>query len=513
MFSSWTVRAIASLQERTGIRGVILLALLSLSVVALAPGAAAHRAGVLPPEFEVDIPEAYFESVSIEAAASTNSIAFHVESNVTVTTALMSSSQFSSFNSTEGSISDSIFIQNGTSTHGTERVPKGSYFLVFYAYVGDANVTYSYDLYPNSPYGAGPLLSPEPSGIASFGLYNDSGNVTPYDVRAHEVVGVADISSLLAQNATADLANSTVSGATLQLNSVLVVNEKGGSQQVYWVQDTPDFVTSALQVAYVDNVWNYSASGFLSNATITSSNGGLAYSYPQSGMTQYYYGLGLSNSSYALPLYLAIAINESLAPGRGVVVQMGAQVLRNGSESATPMDWFDNVTIHDPTVSSAYFYVSGNNTTPEGSFYDTEFVFGGEGNGEATSFSQMSASMQLLYDNSSNGTLTYFPSYYGFGQDTAESADNLQVSYSGNGVAQVSPGSVNYVYLGSASGTSSLSQLANSSGTTSTTTSAPEFPNESLAILSLALAAVVAFAARSPGGGTSRVASSRSHGD
>ena len=191
---------------------------------------------------------------------------------------------------------------------------------------------------------------------------------------------------------------------------------------------------------------------------------------------------------------------------------MGAQELRNGSIPATPMDWFDNVTIRDPTVSSAYFYVSGNNTTPEGTFYDTEFVFGGENDGEATSFTQMSASMQLFYDNSTDGTLTYFPSYYSFGQDTAESADNLHVSYSGNGVAQVSPGGVNYVYLGRASGSSSLSQLAASSGTTSTTTSAPEFQNQSLAILALALVAVVALVTRGPGGGAGRAASSKPHG-
>ena len=490
-----------------------LLPLFGLLVVAVSPAVGAHRSPALPLEFQVDIPYGYFEYVSIDAAATTNSVVFDVGSNVTMTTAFMTYSQFTSFNDTQSEIADSVFFQNGTASQETERVPKGDYFLVFYAYQGNANVTYNYDLYPNSPYGTGPILAPEPSGIATFGLDNDSGSVTPYDVAAHEVVGVADISSLLAQNATAQLANSTVSGATLQLNSVLVVNEKGGDQQVYWAQNTPDFVTSAQQFAYGDNVWNYSVSGFLSNATITSSNGGLAYSYSQSGQTQYYYGLELSNSTYALPLDLALAINETVSPGRGVVVQMGAQELRNGSIPATPMDWFDNVTIHDPTVSSAYFYVSGNNTTPEGTFYDTEFVFGGENDGEATSFTQMSASMQLFYDNSTDGVLTYFPSYYSFGQDTAESADNLRVSYSGNGVAQVSPGSANYVYLGRASGTSSLSQLAASSGTTSTTTSAPEFPNPSLAMLVLALVAVVALATRGPGGGPRWAASSMSHVD
>lgn len=457
-------------------------------MLAVVPAASAHRSSALPLEFQVDIPDGYFEYVSIDAAATTNSVVFDVGSNVTVTTAFMSSSQFSAFNASQSDIANSVYLQNATTAQATEHVPKGDYFLVFYAYQANANVTYNYDLYPNSPYSAGPITAPEPSGIATFGLDNASGNVTPYTVEAHEVVGVADIASLLAHNATANLANSTVSGATLQLNSVLVVNEKGGAQQVYWAQNTPDFVTSASRVAYGDNLWNYSVSGFLSNATITSSNGGLTYAYSQSGQTQYYYGVELGNNSYSLPLDFALAINETVEPGQGVLVQMGAQVLRNGSELGAPMDWFDDLTIHDPQVTSAYFYVSGNSTTPEGTFYDTEFVFGGENNGESTNFNQINASLQLFYDNSTGGVLSYFPSYYSFGQDTAESADNIHVAYS-NGVVQLSPGSVNYVYLGSASGTSSLSDL--SSGT-STTTSAPEFPDASLWLVALVVAGAVA---------------------
>jgi len=459
-------------------------------VVTAIPGVSAHRSPPLPLEFQVDIPNSYFEYVSIAAAASTNSLVFDVGSNVTITTALMSSSQFSGFNTTQSDIANSLYVQNASASQGTEHVPKGDYFLVFYAYDGNANVTYNYDLFPNSPYAAGAVAAPEPSGIATFGLDNESGSVTPYSVEAHEVMGVADIASLLAHNSTARLANSTVSGATLQLNSVLVVNEKNGTRQVYWAQNTPDFVTSASHIAYGDNMWNYSVSGFLSNATITSADGGLAYSFTQSGQTQYYYGLELSNSSYALPLDLALAINETVEPGQGVVVQMGAQVLRNGSGPVTQMDWFDDVTLHDPSVSSAYFYVDGNSTTPEGTFYDTELVFGGENDGESTNFNQMSASLQLFYDNSTSGVLSYFPSYYSFGQDTAESADNLHVAYS-NGVAQLSPGAANYVYLGTASGTSSLSELA-SSGTSTTTTSAPEFPNSSLWLVALVVVGAVA---------------------
>ncbi len=464
-------------------------------VAPFSPGATARGSPAVPLSTSIGLPDSYYQPITIDAAASSNSIEFAARSNVSVSAAVMSSSQFDSFNDSLTDLSYSLYIQNGTSTQGTVHVAKGDYFLVFYAYDGNANITFGYDLFPTSPYSAGPLSSPQSSGIASFGLYNDSGKVTPYDVTAQEVVGVSDISSLLAHNSTAGLSNSTVSGTTLQLNTVLVVNERGGAQQVYWAQDTPDFVTSASQVSYGDNVWNYSVSGYLSNSTITSSNGGNAYYDSQGGVAQYYYANGLSNSTYAFPFNLALAVIEAVSPGKGVVVEMGAQILRNGQQVASPMDWFDNVTIHDTTVTSAYFYVSGNNTAPDGSFYDTELVFGGENNGESTNFNQMSASLQLFYGNSTNGVLSYFPSYFSFGGDTAEAADNLHMAYSGNGVVQLSPGPVDYVYLGRASGTTTLSQLA-ASGTVTTSSTVPEFPVGMLSLVALAVIAAVALSLR-----------------
>src|SRR5271167_3585931 len=101
---------------------VSLLTLFSLLLVAVSPGVAAQRAPPLPLEFQVDVPNGYFEYVSIDAAASTNSIVFGVGSNATITTALMSSPQFSSFNNTETGIANSIFIQNATASQGTEHV-------------------------------------------------------------------------------------------------------------------------------------------------------------------------------------------------------------------------------------------------------------------------------------------------------------------------------------------------------------------------------------------------------
>jgi thermopsin len=460
-----------------------------------APGSTTNS---IPLISQLDLPDGYFEYYQIDAAAVTNVLMIGSSSNVSVSTSVMNSAEFTAYNNTESGIVNSLFISNGTSAFKTLDVPKGDYFLVFLAYSDNANISFNWLLYPNSPYQTGPLPSPEPSGIGAFGLNNNSGVVTPYSVESNEVVGVADITSLLAHNSTASLADSEVSGSTLQLNTVLVVNEQNGTQQVYWVQDTPDFVTSAMQVANVDNVWNYSISGFLGNTTITSSMGGFAYSYQQYNATQYFYANGTGNSTYALPFDIALMVNETIDPGVGVVVQTGTQILRNGTALESPADWFDNVTIHDPTVTSAYYLVSGNSSTPEATYFDSELVFVGEANGESTSFTQMSASLQLFYDSNSTGLLTYYPSYYSFGQDTAEASDNLRVSYNGNGVATLSAGTPNYVYLGSASGSTSLSQLeaaATSTSSASQTTTSSSSSSSGLSSIPASYLLVVAAAA------------------
>ncbi|MDA4134685.1 MAG: thermopsin, partial [Thaumarchaeota archaeon] len=363
------------------------------------------------------------------------------------------------------------------------------------------NVTYNIQTFPINPYFYYPLTPPEPTGVASFGLNNASGVVSPYTIKSTDVIGIADIASMEAYNASASFYNDTLSGATLQLNSVLVVNELGGDQQDYWTQNTPDFVTSASAVSWADNIWNGSVSGFLSNSTITSTDGG--YAYPAD--PGYYYSYQSSNSSVSYPFLLALLMSESTIPGTGVQVQFGAQVMGNGSENAQAIDWFDNATIHDASVQSAYFEVSGNATVPDGLYYESELVFGGEGNGEATGFTALSAALGLYYGNSTTGVQTAYPTDYTFGGNTGEAADNIQVTYAGNGISTLSLGTPDYGYLGSTTGTYTLPMagttvtpfLTGNSTQTSTTSqtsssgSASSFPASFLGAV-LLLVAVVA---------------------
>jgi thermopsin len=428
---------------------------------------------LLPAAQSILVSSQYFIPLEIQTFSNSSLIDYYVSSNVSISTALMNSQQFNLFNNTNtDDISNALSDRNGTIVNQQVSVSSGTYYLVFFDYSqSDANVTFSYQAYPVTPFVIGPLYPPEPTGLASFGISNESGNAIPYDIKTSSVIGVANITSIQAYNSSAPILNDTVSGATLQLNAVIVVDENG-SQYVYWCQDTPDFVTNVSQVSFGDNLWNNSdLAGFLSNQTVTSPNGNSVYATNDNGTSQYYYGFGTNNYTYVEPFDIRLLMNESIVSA-GVLLQMGSQVLRNGSQTnAQPIFWFDNITINDPGVQSAYFYVSGNDSTPVGSFYDAELVFAGEGNLEATNFTQMDSTLGLFYLNSSN-ELSAFPTYYSFGGDTGEATYNLHVQYSGNGVAQVTVGTPNYVYLNAVSNSTTASTsgitTAQISGTTST---------------------------------------------
>ncbi len=430
--------------------------------------------GKLPAAQSITIPNGYFVPLEIESMSNSTWLVYSVTSNVSISSALMNTNQFNIFNtSNTDDISNSINLQNGTSAEGDFQVSLGAYYLVFFdgQASGTANVTFSTITYPFTPYVAGPITPPEPTGLASFGLYNASGNAVPYVIQTSSVAGVANVSSIQAYNSSAPTVSDTVSGATLQLNAELVALGENGSEQDYWVQNSPDFVTSVHEISYNDNVWNNTdLNGLLSNSTVTSPNGNSVF--PTGDNTSqglYYYAYGTNNYTYVTPFDIKLLLNESLVQGQGILVNFGNQALLNGSSGATPVYWFDNVTISDPGVQQAFFYVDGNASTPIGTFYDIELVFCGEGNLEETNFTQMSSTLGLFYLNGTQ--FVPFPSYYSFGGDTGETADDLHVNYLGNGTASVAIGTPNYVYLGEQSNLTTTTTTSSTSASSTVSSS------------------------------------------
>ncbi|MGC9077093.1 MAG: thermopsin, partial [Conexivisphaera sp.] len=221
-------------------------------------------------------------------------------------------------------------------------------------------------------------------------------------------------------------------GASLQLNVVLQVNTTSGDF-VYWLQDVPGFWTNNDTMYVSDNIWNMTSwLSSLSNSTVIGS--GAVYTSPAGS----YYGYGTGAFSYSFPLKVQLLITVSRS-SYGASASFGYRV------DGGPVVWYDNVTVRSPGVTSAYLLVDGYGMTPSGNFYDSELVFGGEGNAEQTNFTQMKSTLFMEYVLP-NGSRVSPPALYGFGSNTAETADDLSATLV-NGYPAVVVGSGNFAPL------------------------------------------------------------------
>ncbi|BBE41758.1 Thermopsin precursor [Conexivisphaera calida] len=358
-------------------------------------------------------------------------VTFDVSSSVPVDVYLMTSYQFSEFESTGSS--SSVYSAEGTQVSGdVGPLYGGTYYLVVNDDVSsqEASVSYEISTVPVDVYEYHSSL-PAPIGIADYGVLNSSGVLHPYRIIYEEAIGTATIYSLGAYNPSPPSGISPY-GASLQLNVVLQVNTTSGDF-VYWLQDVPGFWTNNETMYVSDNIWNMTSSpSYMANGTVTGN--GAVYTW---GNGEYYeYSTNTFTYSYPLGIRLAIAYSYSSS---GVIVRFGYQV--GGGQ----LVWYDAATIHEQGVTSAYLLVDGYGMTPSGNYYDAELVFGGEGNGEQTHFTRMNSTLLMEYVLP-NGSVVYPPALYGFGSNTAETADDLSAVLA-NGYPAVVVGSGNFAPL------------------------------------------------------------------
>jgi len=158
--------------------------------------------------------------------------------------------------------------------------------------------------------------------------------------------------------------------------------------------------------------------------------------------------------NYSLPLSVRLIIKAN-----GNKISFGYQILKNEFCSfypnsftcrdeylnATPQStiFYDNVTIpnlNNYSILITPYYMTPSTLTNSSNYYDAELIFGGESNGEFTTFSSMNATLNLYYNK--NRTLEEFPSYYSFGRDTEEGVYNLNTLII-NGTGRVEIGALN----------------------------------------------------------------------
>lgn len=270
-----------------------------------------------------------------------------------------------------------------------------------------------------------------PVGVASYGVFNRSGVLVPYQISTSGVVGNANISDIRARDFNLSDNNSAF-GASMQLN-VEMNTKMNGKSRVFWLQNVVDFNTSQKSYYLVSNIWNntYPAAD-MSNGTVVGkgnvtvcavcgNQAFYAYSYPE-----YFF-------NYSLPVDIKLVIIENQTDN-GTVVSFGYQILKNGSAGTGPLVFYDR-TLFPGAINSSIlitpFYFTPDLGNLSGNYYDAELVFGGESGGAQSYFNSLAATAWIYYYQ--NGTLVPFPSAYTFGEDTAETAANLKTVASGYG--------------------------------------------------------------------------------
>ncbi len=410
----------------------ILLALIVLSQGSLTAAQSYKHIFILAPSFYLFSPVNVYTGMNVT---------FTVNSNASVDVYIMDSKQLSAFEG--GMPTGYVYHKSGSTVSGSVGpLVKGTYYLVISNDLDNvsAALTYTVSTVPVNVYLIHSSL-PAPVGIADYGVLNSSGIISPYKEFFSEVAGGATIYDIKAYNSSPPEGVSPYS-ASLQLNSVLCINSSSGTYY-YWLQNVILLNTNNDTMQFLNDLWNLSSR----NSVLYSSNIIGKGAMKLAGLDDVYiYGSSFRNYSLPMTAYLFIRISSS---PNSVTVQYGY------SRNPLSVSWYDNVTIKESGVKSAYMMVSGYSMDPRGTFYDSELVFGGGGNGETTSFSSMNASLSMWYVLP-NGSAEYPRALYGFGSDTTEMAKDLSTEYI-NGIPWVRVGKGNFGPITGYSGSGSFS--------------------------------------------------------
>jgi Thermopsin/Periplasmic copper-binding protein (NosD) len=298
--------------------------------------------------------------------------------------------------------------------------------------------------------------SPAPMGIGDFGL-----GTSVYTLNTSAIVGTATFSSY---NATAgslyqdtgqyywngfpasEPGNPYDSG--LQLNTVLANVTFPGylstplGSGVFWTQNVPDI--NGNTISFIDNVWNFSASGATMNPGTLYSYDGVLVPY------DFYYAYG-PTLPLAYPVTIQLYNNASVVNGRDVLTY-GYRVVE---PSHVYTGIYDTVTFNSPSGSTSglppQFRINGRSTAPNGGFFDSELVFCGPGAGSNAVISNVSGSLSMAYQKSP-GVWVAPTSAYDYGTNTGETAIGVASTWAGTTVSVTQGPSLLYGLWGTTNG-------------------------------------------------------------
>jgi thermopsin len=265
--------------------------------------------------------------------------------------------------------------------------------------------------------------APAPMGISDIGVRDVGGSPSGYILNTTSAEGTIAFNN--AQSVYVDGDGPDMFG--VQLNSVAVnVTLFGNSTYQFWCQNFVSYTSSSGQLAFGDNIWNFSNSnGLISpNVFYAHSSNGTLYE------PIFYYAIGPTftiHYPFAVTFYLnsttidsrpAIFFNYTLSNATNRTSGSFDYVIFNSSASASPTP-----------VPPAEFQMNGVAYDPIGLVNDIELDLVGNDDGDTTTFYQLSANLTIDYWNASSAQYDPVPSAMNSGTDTGETSDGVASFY------------------------------------------------------------------------------------
>ncbi|MCI4324237.1 MAG: thermopsin, partial [Thermoplasmata archaeon] len=266
---------------------------------------------------------------------------------------------------------------------------------------------------PINPEG-GYSSEPAPLGVADFGI---NGQDQAYSYSTSTFVGTANLTSLKSN----EVGHPTVGSVAFELNTILTF-QVGSTVYTYWLQDGFDVDSHSEQVSLIQEyVWNFSTSSASINSNSVAGNGSLVN-----------YG--------SFDVFVNHA--ASSLPGNGITLTFPLLLqlrLVSGTSGANTVPWVgydyndgfgwvrtDNISF--PFAQNAVGvgqFVDGSAYTPNGAYYDSEFIYAGPGGGVGT---DTGSNLQITLDRWNGHNLQAVPNAYNHGGNTGEKIENLSLS-------------------------------------------------------------------------------------
>ena len=240
--------------------------------------------------------------------------------------------------------------------------------------------------------------APAPMGIASYGIINESGKLSPYSYSTRSFDGQISINSASQLYMDGDSFHSFSIQMNAILNNVTILGQTGYQ---FWTQNVVDYSTSTHQLTFIDNIWNFSSPTAVMQANdIISGNGSV-----EPGVLYYDIGPTLNvPQPFTLNLYLS---SSNYGGENTVFFNYSISYLNSQGVKVDEKGSYDRVQFNSTSGSSSgsmvipEYTVTGTNLSQNGFIpMDAEMILGGEGGGSNAQFNNINATMSLKYENS-----------------------------------------------------------------------------------------------------------------